>query len=151
MEQLVVDPDPLVDAHGNLLIIKTEFSTTTGVATEVTLISNLALEQKDSYPGMFTKIRKGEVAVYAIQRVPAQSAGISGTLNLAALVTGSGSLPAKLVTQPLTGKIDLMRIDHGASTDVIYLIQTTSSGRFVLVYEFNGTAFSEVGTAIPLS
>jgi hypothetical protein len=44
-----------------------------------------------------------------------------------------------------------MKIAHGTGADVIYLIQTTSAGRFVLVYAFNGTAFSPVGTPIPLS
>jgi len=149
--ELAFDPDPLVDAYGNLLIIKTAFSTTTGVEAEVTLISSLAGETKASYPGMFTRIKRGDAAVYAIDRAPAESTATPETLNLVALVTGPGSLPASLVQQPLSGTIDLMKIAHGTGADVIYLIQTTSAGRFVLVYAFNGTAFSPVGTPIPLS
>ena len=149
--ELVFDPDPLIDAYGNLLIVKTAFSTTNGVEAEVTLISSLAQETKASYPGMFTRIRRGDVAVYAIDREPTASTATPETVSLVALVTGPGSLPSQLVTEPLSpGKIDLMRIDRATGGDVIYLIQSTSKGRFALVYAFNGTAFSQVGTPIPL-
>ena len=150
--QVVLDPDSMVDVQGNLLIFTTVLSSTKGVETDVTLISKSGLETKGSYSGGFPRIKRGDAAVYAIQRMPAASAGGSDTLNLVALVTGPGSLPGSLVEQPLSsGKIDLMKIARGTGADVIYLVQTTSGGRFVLVYSFNGTAFSAVGSPIPLS
>jgi len=149
--QVVVAADPIVDVYGNLLIFKTDFSTAAGLETEVTLISSAGQETKNSYPGMFSRIKRGEAAVYAIEGEPGASAGASETLNLVALVTGQGSLPAAVVQQPVSGKIDIMKIARGTGTDVIYLVHTTSAGRFVLIYTFNGTAFLSVGGPIPLS
>ena len=149
--QVVVDADPIVDVYANLLIFKTVFSTATGLETEVTLISSEGQETKNSYSGMFSRIKRGEAAVYAIGKEPAASAGASDTPNLVALVTGPGSLPAAVVQQPLSGKIDIMKIARGTGADLIYLVHTTSAGRFVLIYTFNGTAFSPVGGPIPLS
>jgi hypothetical protein len=54
------------------------------------------------------------------------------------------------VEYPLKGSVDLLKIDRGTASDVIYVIQKASSERSVLILTFNGVAFNLVGT-VPLS
>ena len=157
--EAALSADPVLDTYGNLLFFKTVVSKTTGVGTEVTLISPAAKTTTETYPGIFSSIKRGEEAVYAMERVPAASpvgsltASNSATLSLVALVTGPGSLPNGLIEYPLSGRIELLKIAPGigpGGSDVIYLRQKSSLGPSVLVLTFDGTVFTTVGT-VPLS
>lgn len=150
--QAVLSTDPVLDAYGNLLFFKTVLSKTAGVGTDVTLISPDARTTTETYPGILSSIKRGEQAVYATETVPTAFPAVSRSvsLGLVALVTTSKGLPVSLVEYPLKGSIDLLKIDRGTASDVIYLVQKASSGRSVLILTFNGVAFNLVGT-VPLS
>jgi hypothetical protein len=150
--QTVLSADPVLDAYGNLLFFKTVLSKTAGVETDVTLVSPEAKTTTETYPGVLSSIKRGEQAIYALEAVPGASraASSSASLSLVALVTSSKGLPVSLVEYPLKGSIDLLKIDRGTASDVIYLVQKASSGRSVLILTFNGVAFNLVGT-VPLS
>ena len=150
--------DPIVDVHGNLLFFRTVVSKSAGVQTEVTLISPSAATTSQTYPGILSPIRRGEKAVYAIQRMPAAltaTTRTSATLSLVALVTAPGSLPPSLLDYSLSGKYNAFKIASGILTggaDLIYLDQRSSAGRSVLVLTFDGTGFAPVsGSPVPLS
>jgi hypothetical protein len=156
--QFELPATPLVDVHGNLLFFTTVVSKTDGVGTEVTLISPAASTVTKTYPGILSSIMTGEKAVYAIQSVPAASATTAhaaATLNLVALATDVGSLPAALADYSLSGKFELLEIASGFLTggsDVIYVKQRLSAGCSVLVLTFDGTSFAPVhGSPVPLS
>jgi hypothetical protein len=146
--------DPILDASGNLLFFKPAFSKAAGVGTDVTLISPGAQTATETYTGIFSLIQRGEQAVYAIQMAPPASpaAAKSVPLNLVALVTTSkAGLPPSPVEYLLpSGSIDLLKVDRGVTSDVIYLIQKASSGASVLILTFDGTVFTLVGT-VPIS
>jgi hypothetical protein len=150
--QAVLSADPVLDAYGNLLFFKTVLSKTAGVETDVTLISPAAKTSTETYLGILSSIKSGEQAVYALEAAPAAStaASRSVSLGLVALVPTSKGLPASLVEYPLKGSVDLLKIDRGTASDVIYVIQKASSERSVLILTFNGVAFNLVGT-VPLS
>jgi hypothetical protein len=146
-----ISGDPMVDVHGNLLFFKKVASKTDGVGTEVTLVSPSARAITHTYPGILSPIRRGEKGFYAIQRVPAASAGTQNgpaTVSLVALVTGPGSLPSALVDYSLGVRPGLFKIASGLLTgsaaDLIYVGQHSSAGRSVLVLTFDGTAFKPV-------
>ena len=151
--QAVLSEDPIVDAFGNLLFFKTVVSKT-GVRTDVTLISPAAETTAETYTGIFSRIKRGEQAVYAIESVPTAfpAAASSVSQSLVALVTtNSGGLPTSPVEYSLPkGSIDLLKINRGSASDVIYLVQKSSSGASVLVLTFDGTTFKLVGT-VPIS
>ena len=154
--QAELSADPIVDVHGNVLFFRTIVSKSNGVQTEVTLISPTAATAVQTYPGILSPIKRGEQAVYAIQRVPAASVATTptpATLNLVALATTPGSLPQGLIDYSLSGKFDSFTIDSGFLTggaDVIYLGQYTSTGASVLVLTFTGSGFTAVGSPVPL-
>jgi len=157
LEKPELSADPIVDVHGNLLFFKTVESKSDGVQTQVTLISPSAQTATQTYPGRLLQLKRGEKAVYAIQRVPAASATTPPTpaaVSLVALVTSPGALPGALVPYALSGKFELFKIASGFLTggpDVIYLGQRSSTGPEVLVLSFNGTSFTLVsGGPVPL-
>jgi hypothetical protein len=152
--QLEMSADPIVDANGNLLLFRTLVSKTSGVETEVTLISPAAAKSTQTYSGLLTPIRKGEKGVYAIRWVRSSSGPKSSAAqSLVALVPSSGTLPKAPVEFPFSGSFALFRIASRSDggSDVIYLGQRSSSGPSVLVLSFDGTAFSQVSASpVPL-
>ena len=153
-----VSADPIVDFHGNLLVFRIVMSKSTGVETEVTLVSPAAKTDVKTYPGILSPIRRGDKAVYALQRVPSAptpNTPTPATLNLVALVTAPGSLPLNLIDYPLSGKFELFKVAPAfltGSLDVIYLGQCESAGASILVLTFDGSSFTEVSAnPVPLS
>jgi hypothetical protein len=115
-------------------------------ATRVTQSGTASTHQ--SYAGSFSFIATGTQAVYAIEAVPATST--TATLSLVALVSRT-ALPANpLPGYSISASIELLTVAPGSGSDVIYLVQRTSSGRNALVFAFNGTAFALLH-AVPIS
>ena len=144
--------DPIIDSHGNLLFFK-PVSTSSGIGTEVSLISGASgslVTATQTYHGIFSSIRRGAEAIYAIQ---SQTASNADTPNLIALVTGPGTLPAAISSQqPLSGCFQMLRIARAADggSDVIYLGESSNSGPVVQVLTYNGSSeFTLVGSTVP--
>ena len=154
-EQVELSADPLVDVHGNLLFLRPRASKHIEAATEVTLISPAATKTTQTYPGILSAVRRGEMAVYAVQRMPSASTTPgSVVLSLVALATTPGGLPGGLIDYPLSGRLEMLRVAPGFLTggsDVIYVGQRSSTGSSVLVLAFDGTGFTLVpGSPVPL-
>jgi hypothetical protein len=160
--RLALSSEPIVDVHGNILFFRTVVSKTHVVETEVTLILPSAIPATAIYPGILSAIKRGEKAVYAIQRMPAVSTTTANstaapnpaTLSLVALVTGQETLPQGLIDYSMSGKFELLKIASGFLTggpDVLYLGQRSSSGTSVQVLTFDGAVFKPSGSPVPLS
>jgi len=140
----------VVDPWGNLLLFKTVFTAgqTRGsysVTTEVARVSQSGTAStQQSYAGSLSSITTGTQAVYAIEGGPATSTTL--TLSLVALVTRTGLPAIPLPAYSLSGSIESLTVAPGSGSDVIYLVQRTSSGRNALVFAFNGSAFALLHT-----
>jgi len=143
--------DPIIDSYGNLLFFKA-VPISGGIGTEVSLISGASgslATATQTYPGIFSSIRRGAEAIYAIQ---SQTASNADTPNLIALVTGQGTLPTAISSQqPLSGFFQMLRIARAADggADVIYIGESSNSGPVVQVLTYSGSEFTPVGSTVP--
>jgi len=146
--------DPIIDSYGNLLFFKA-VPLSGGIGTEVSLISGASgslATATQTYPGIFSSIRRGAMAIYAIQSQTAASSN-ADTPNLIALVTGPGTLPNEIsAQQPLSGFFQMLRIARAADggADVIYIGESSNSGPVVQVLTYSGSdKFTLVGSTVP--
>lgn len=148
----------VVDNHGNLFIFQTVSQKTT-ISTRVTIVTptKTAVGPRE-YAGVFSSIVVANQAIYAINTTSASTStgSLTTLITLVALKPGStGDLPAVLPSFSMDAYAEI-RIAPGQSTDLIYLIQTSSAllrtiaipvvqANFVRLVQFDGSLFKDLG------